>query len=197
MKVFPKFKRKYKEVLEPEKVSSATIGKYKNILPDRLIRLWETDGLAGYCNGLIWTIDPTPFKKYIKQWVHKEFGGLGIPFMRTAFADLIIWHNKPFGDTITLINTRYQETRILGTDLETLFELKFCDEEYLPYILKAEKFLKIQKKLGTIGAEECYAYNPVLASGGKDIIENLKIVNFTEHLNLLTKALKKPLDSPE
>lgn len=41
--------------------------------------------------------------------------------------------------------------------------------------------------------DQCYGFEPIYLLGGKEVKENMKIVNFDMQLDILTQALKKPI----
>jgi hypothetical protein len=192
MTVFPNFHKKYGIIIDAKPATREAIQRYKGRVPESLIQLWEEDGWGGYADGLLWTIDPIKYQQIIPQWI--ELGADGVPFLRTCFGDLIIWDDRSIGITIKMIDIRHCQREIIDEDIEELFESSFCHDVYLSYSLKSEEFPEIKKRLGILGSDECYGYEPALILGGDETIDNLKKVNFDIYLNIITQMIDEPVD---
>jgi hypothetical protein len=194
MTTFPKFKEKYGNTIDSKEASKESIERFTNVLPDSLIQLWKEDGWAGYADGLIWTIDPAKYKSILSKWV--EIGADGVPFLRTAFGDIIFWDfEAQFGNIVNFIDVRHQEFDIICTEgIEYLFDNAICDENYFYDLIQAHNFSEALEKLGHLKSDECYGYEPILALGGDESIDNLKIVKFDVHLDILTQSVTEPID---
>jgi hypothetical protein len=189
---YPKFKKKYGNVIDSRPLLKESILQFQGRLSERLINLLLNDGFGGYANGLIWTIDPLSYKNTIMHWL--ALGGNGVPFLRTCFGDILVWDDKSIKPVLKLIDIRHCKKLILPGNIDELFDEEFEDYDYFLYWLKAEEFPAIYEKLGPLKHDECYGYEPVLALGGDEIIDNLKIVKFDVHLNIITQLLDGPVD---
>ena len=192
MSVFPNFIKKYGGPIDAVSVPAEVIDRYKDKLPESIIQFWQQEGWGGFIDGLIWIINPDSVIDYIPQWM--DYGGHGIPFMRTAFGDIVLWVPYVHKNRIEIIFIRYQDYNVIGDDLTHLFEKSFCNEEVLAHKLNSDNFQAALQKLGPLKPDECYGYEPALALGGEENINNLKIVKYIEHLDILTQLLEKNVD---
>jgi hypothetical protein len=197
MSIFPDFKRKYGDPIDPKPVREKTLNAFKNKLPDYLLQFWQEDGIGGYMDGMIWTIDPTNYIQYLIRW-GDEIVSSGFPILRTAFGDLISWtnitvdikeDNKIDFSFIALIDIRHQAIKPLGDDCKNFFEINLINKDYFIEETKMELFTQVLEKLGQLKADLCYGYQPLLALGGKEHIDNLKIVNFDIYLDLAMQSI--------
>jgi hypothetical protein len=197
MSVFPDFKRKYGDPIDPKPVSEKTLKAFENKLPDYLLQFWQEDGFGGYMDGMIWTIDPTNYIQYLLRW-GDEVASNGFPILRTAFGDLISWtnitvdtkdDNKIDFPFIEFNDIRHQAIVELGGDCKNFFEMNLINKEYFIKRTKLELFTQALEKLGQLKADQCYGYQPLLALGGKEHIDNLKIVNFDIYLDLAIQSI--------
>src|SRR3954464_5908828 len=70
--------------------SSAALEKYASLLPQELLQHWRDVGWCAYGEGLIWVIDPDQLVDVLDDWLGHGHGA--IPFCRSAFADVFVWH---------------------------------------------------------------------------------------------------------
>lgn len=192
MSVFPKFKEKWGEPLYHVPASNDLINEFERKLPQEIINLWKEDGLGGYIDGLIWTIDPRNYIEYLPKWIN--IGSDGIPFMRSSFGDLITYYNRKNEDNIVFINVRHQKKQYICEKADDFFDnILLLNNDFFTHIGKLKSFNEAKDICGSLRNDQCYGYEPVLASGGKETVNNLKIFNFDVYLEILTQALKEPL----
>ena len=165
-------------------VSINTINKYKGVLPEELLTIWQNMGYGIYEDGFIQLLEPS------------------IVFGVTALGDLLIWEgndnwtiSSDEGNRILFINIRKCTSEILG-DMDFLLnftlgdETAIIDKEYfdsLPY-------LNIKGKLPTLQYGQCYGYVPALALGGKASSKNLQVVDVKSYIDIIGQAVGKFID---
>lgn len=181
-----KFRASCGKPFDSRKVPDEIILKYSGLLPESIISLWKEDGWCGYADGLFWTVNPDEYTSIANEWLHCP--DPVIPFARTAFGDLIVWFIISNQIFIDLINVRYQTFDVLGENVDYVFENILND-----YDLESEQFTDAFQKLGSLKADECYGYVPILALGGTESVDNLKIVKLKEHIDILTHSANLPL----
>lgn len=192
--VFPEFQKKWGKPIESREVPSEIIESYKGLLPEQLIQLWQEDGWGGYIEGLAWTINPNDYQEYLKKWLIIDYEAY--PFMRSAFGDLIILYRDIAGDiNVDLIDVRHQILKtITPSGLAKFFETIATDDGRFLGTIRGLLLLDAPRKLGKLHYDECYGFEPILALGGEETLEHLKIVKFAPHLEILTQALEKPIE---
>lgn len=195
MAVFEKFKQAWGNAIESEKVPDDIIQYYQGKLPDELIELWKEDGWGGYLDGILWTINPKKYEEYLKKWIIINYKAY--PFMRTAYGDLLILY-KDIKNIINvdIIDVRHQTLGMITPNgLEDFFENKAIRKGKITGKINGLSLLDVSESLGNLHHDECYGFQPILALGGEEKIENLKIVKFDTHLEILTQALSEPIEA--
>ncbi len=202
MSFYDKFFEKYKEVIDKQSVPDDIIKKYEPILPKPIIDIWRNHGWGGYKDGLFWTINPDQYMKFIKKWVVLDYEKV-YPIMRTAFGDLIIIYrfNKDdidYNDLfIAVIDVKHHDADTVTTlGLEDFFEVGLIKNGRLINSSKIDHdlFYELVNKFGVLKYDQCYGFEPILPLGGKEKIKNAKVFNFDVHLEILTQALKEPIE---
>ena len=161
-------------------VSPETIEKYKGILPDFMLAVWERYGLSSHGDGYIWTVNPDDYTDIIRDFFGREHKL--VVFARDSFGDL--WAVK--GDEKFKIHTQIALAKHMGkADLDTLFSaviIMLDDEEHAEH-------LKVLKKLGPIDQDHMYGNVPMLALGGDGSLKEKKIVKTREYLALVADTV--------
>ncbi len=166
-------------------VDHKVIENYHNKVPDEILELWEK-GFGSYMNGFLWIINPDEFNEIVKelyQPVTSEFMTLA----RTAFGDFLIWENE----SIVFLNIRHGYAEVVGRKPNIFFNRKATELEYLLQRMKAAYFNEVKDLYGEIGETECYGFIPILAAGGLETLDKLKIVQLKEHLSLISQMKGK------
>ncbi|MDN5288344.1 MAG: hypothetical protein JWR38_4618 [Mucilaginibacter sp.] len=65
------------------------------------------------------------------------------------------------------------------------------EESFLNKNLDWQPYPKAVEKLGVPTYDECFGYEPILAAGGSEKLENLKIVKLIEHIDIITQVAGK------
>ncbi|WP_420595519.1 GAD-like domain-containing protein [Deinococcus sp.] len=161
-------------------VALETIEKYKGILPDFMLAVWERYGLSSHGEGYIWTVNPDDYSEIIREFFGKEHPL--VVFARSSFGDL--WAVQ--GDREYKVMTHYGHAFYFGeTDLDSLFSfgiMSLGDEKHAEH-------LKVLKKLGPIDQDHMYGYVPMLALGGDGSLKETKIVKTREYLALVADTV--------
>lgn len=161
------------------------VGKYKSLLPEQLIALWQAYGFGTIADGYLKVVNPDDFVNLLKETYSPVYKNPIVMFA-TGMSDLIIWEN----DYTLLLNFRYGVSKVIESGfqyfLEDIYDKGFIDEE-----LKGKHYLKAKGKLGEICYEESYGYVPLLGLGGPEKVEHLQIVKTKEHISIIAQALGK------
>ena len=56
-------------------------------------------------------------------------------------------------------------------------------------MLEQKLFRKALKKLGPLQHDECFGFEPAIALGGSESVENVRIVKLREHLSILSQLV--------
>ena len=184
---------------------SATLDKYKNKLPDRLLEYWQEYGFCGWGQGLLWTVNPDDYADILATWLQ------GSPFetkdkyhviARSAFGKLRVWGensgssmmiNSLFGMLFPTDNTAKYEERggdksidlFFGSSSKSSYEQTDEDEKPL--------FERALNTLGELEADEMYGLKLAPALGGLVTLENLQKVKAIEYSAFLADLGEKQI----
>ncbi|VXC49321.1 GAD-like domain-containing protein [Pseudomonas sp. 9Ag] len=50
----------------------SSIEKYRSKLPDVLLGYWRDEGWCSYAGGLLWIVNPEPFKVMLDMWLQSS-----------------------------------------------------------------------------------------------------------------------------
>jgi len=181
----------------------ATLDKFQDKLPERLLEYWQEYGFCGWASGLLWIVNPEDYEDILEEWLK------GTPFEnndkyyvigRTAFGNLLIWgQNSGQSIDITTIYSMLFPTdesermQRLGADkcIDSFFatisreEIDKNDENDRPL------FERAVKELGALEPHEMYGFTPALSLGGSARFENLEKVPVLEYLMFLAELGEK------
>lgn len=194
MNSFEEFKTNFPNPIDPTQVLPEVIEKYKGVVPDSLVELWKQDGWAGYGYGMAWTINPTRYIEHLKKYVNIQYEA--IPFLRSPFGDLVVMYYNSINNLVfDLINFRSQKIVHLSvTTINDLFNDYLVNYGLLNATDADEIFWEAYRTIGELKSDQCYGFHPILALGGEEKLENVKIVNFDNHLKILTEVIEKPIE---
>jgi hypothetical protein len=180
MNQFPKFLTKNGPAIDCTPATATVINKYAKTLPAPLIEFWKERGWCGYANGLIWLVNPADFADVLEDWdVPKK----SIAFGRTAFGDLFLWAEKQ----VQFLFVHHGRITEMTDDIEMFVEMMLCNDDYLENGLMGKQYKKLVKRLGQPGPDECYAFVPALALGGKGDLATVQRVKLREQLAILAQ----------
>lgn len=185
------------EACSRREVPASSIDKYRSILPEALLGYWRDEGWCSYADGLFWIVDPDAYKATLDMWL--EGSGLAEidnyhVIARDAFGSLYAWGERYqrkitvsslAGGIVALKNQLHkpnpQPDRSVGIFLgsSTRESLDFEDNQGKPL------FQRALAKLGPVGEDEMYAFEPALCIGGKADLEHLVKLNMDVHLMIL------------
>lgn len=185
--MFDKFFEKYPDFIIVNRPTEDDIKLYQNKLPSKLIEFWQQYGYGIYMDGYLKIINP---QEYIEIFSisYTYYEDTEIPFAVTAFGDLFVWAN----DAVRLIDYRHGIASIVSSSkIERLFESRLLSENYLSKYFKWDNYIPAKEKFGAPDYDECYAYEPILALGGFEKVENITKVKTNEHLLIINELAGK------
>lgn len=191
-KLFDKFVEKFGGGTFRQDVPESTMAKYRGVLPDRLLEIWNEQGWSAYGDGLFWTVNPQAYEDIVDMWLSgtpveriDKYHAIG----RTAFGDLFLW-GEATGPKITLSCALHTLVIVPGAISESV---KNGDQSVSAFFAtrsragcdKANLFERALEQLGSLGPDEMYGFEPALIVGGRMIIDHLKKVDLHAHLSIL------------
>lgn len=179
--MFDQFFEKYPEYTIIQKPDENALQTFKDKLPAGLIDFWKAYGFGIFMNGYLKLIDPATFQPVFDEAYDNRENE--IVFAITAMGDCLTWT----GDAIRAVYFKNGYDSIIesGDDMEWFFDMDLADAGFLRDHLNDGPYLAAKEELGEPGYDECYGYVPLLASGGAEKKENLRVVKIKEYIALI------------
>ncbi|GHT18313.1 hypothetical protein FACS189429_4620 [Bacteroidia bacterium] len=187
----------YKKV---SNVSREIIDKYKDLLPNELIIIWETMGFGIYENGFIQLVNPDEYD-FIFDYVDKLLEP-SIVWGITALGDIVLWEgnkNRTIspeeGNRNVFINVRKCNSHVIG-EMKFILEFVLGDEHGIidKDYFASKPFLDIKDRLPPLEYGQCYGYVPALALGGSASSKKMKVLDNKSYINIIGQAAGKIID---
>lgn len=186
------FLKRYGPPISPIVVPASSLTRYKNKLPEQLLKYWEEFGWCGYAEGLLWVVNPQDYESIIQQWLaNSNFDRTDSYHViaRSAFGELYVWGERSgYCLTITSYLARFckRVSRFAPDNLDFGVRVFFSslnpeddDEDGL--------FTLALRKLGPLKHDEMYGFVPAIALGGALEVEHIDKVNAVAHLTFLSE----------
>ena len=161
----------------PQKV----IKKYKDQVPEELVKIWEEDGLGTFLDGYLKVINPDEYLELVQETYFR--GDISVPIFATAFGDVIVCEEKQY-----LRMVKYKDGIF-----DTIFEkiplfIKFVnDKDFTDDYFDLPLYHEAVEKYGLLDYAECFGFVPLLALGGFKDVNHLNKVKIYEHILLITQ----------
>jgi len=183
------------EIINKKEVSPEYIEKYKGILPDLFLGLWEEFGFSGISNGLITLVDPADFDLYAEEWrAVNDILALDDQKLtlvaKSAFGDLMFWVETDEGKSyFSIIDILYNKYQVISTaDTAKFFRRSLNDDSFVEIYFSQKLFEECYEKLGALADDECYGFAPLPVLGGDKTIEYVQKVKMTEYLSICAQS---------
>ena len=171
-------------------VDDAFIAQYADLSYTELTTLWKEAGLGSYCDGMIRIINPSDYQDVLNSCYVMDYDISFLPFMCTAFGDVFDYVKNPkLNNYIVYLNVRYGTYLILPDNLVALLNKIIFNRSFLKGWFDLENYPAAQKRFGTPGFDECFGYSPLLAMGGSESLENIKIVKTLPYIDISTQTI--------
>ncbi|EPM67572.1 hypothetical protein A584_21108 [Pseudomonas syringae pv. theae ICMP 3923] len=186
------FLKKFGPAMERREAPASSIAKYKNKLPEQLLKYWADHGWTGYADGLFWTVNPQDYESIISNWIPNIELDQTEKYhiiARGAFGVLYVWGEKGghclnissyAGRYYSFANPFTGEKLGLGAQV-------FFSSLNPAYNDLSDLFKPALEKLGPLKSDEMYGFVPALALGGPMELKNLQKVKTIEHLEFLSQ----------
>ncbi len=194
---FQVFIDEFGEATHRIEVQTVSIEKWQGKLSNQLLAYWQTEGWSSYANGLFWTVNPEEYEDIVDEWLEnsplEQIDAFHV-IARSAFGHLYLWGEKtgasatisPSINSIICLASNLKRklndadfyTRTFFSN-KTLNDCDYNDEFGVPL------FTRALAKLGPLGADEVYGFEPAIVLGGKMQLDNLAKLNLDVHLTIL------------
>lgn len=154
------------------------IEKYKDQVPEELVRIWQEDGLGTFLDGYLKVINPEDYLKLLKESYFA--GDVSFPMFVTAFGDIITWED---GAYVGIVKYNIQDCKMMCKGMD-LF-LRFIADDYILKKMDINFYEEAVAKHGQLAYDECFGFVPLLALGGFKDVDHMDKVKTLEHIYLM------------
>ena len=174
---------------------------FAGIFPPLLLRLWQTYGFAGFCDGRAWLCDPVEWQPAVGAWAEDLIPHLAMgpdtwhAITRTAFAKLYLWGertgrslaiNPVLGNIYPMADSAQRMSTENDRNLQIYaVALGFPEADLLGYDDK-EMFDQALKAHGPVGPDTMYTFVPTYHFGGSLKVTDIEIADAITHVVLLS-----------
>ena len=164
------------------KVPSEIIKKYKNLIPNEIIDLWQEYGFGTFMQGYFKTVNPEEYMDILQDCSerYKE----SVVLFATGMGDLVLWADG----YVRVLNFRYGVLKTVMPNLLHFFK-SLDSEKFRDEYLQWQPYPEAVKNFGELPYDECFGYTPLLGLGGSEKVENLKKVKLKEHILVITELM--------
>lgn len=173
----------FKDFILHKEVSEVSINKFKDKVPEQLIKAWREYGFGSILNGYLKIVNPEEFQSLLEDVYARSKNS--VVLFATSMGDLIIWEDNKY---LLLLNFRRGTMKGISSgfdyffeDLEDVSTLE-KDLDWLPYPVAIKRYASLL-------FDECYGYVPILGLGGEEKVDNLKKVKLIEHIYLIAQFM--------
>lgn len=166
---------------EPFKpVSNELINKYGDIVAPQMLEFWKTYGLGSFKEGFMKAIDPDDWYDVLQKTSVEE--AESIPLFVTGMGDLLVWNWKD--NALIVFTIPRGKFDVVEVTMKYFFGDVVDDpeEDLMNEMFEWETYQKAIHQYGNIKYDECFGHVPLLAIGGSDDVESLRILKMKEHM---------------
>ena len=164
-------------------INPELLQKYKTILPDELIEIWENYGYGSLMDGYLKVINPEDYQALLNETYFR--GNISVPIMATGFGDIITFEE---GQYIGIVKYKNGNFDILVKSFKR-FVQNLDDDYFLKKYFQIPLYTEAVNKIGKPEHDECFGYVPLLGLGGSEKVDNLKKVKIREHIELISQMV--------
>jgi hypothetical protein len=181
---FERFIEKRGSIKKFGKPSDEVVEKYKNNIPEYIIEVWKTFGFGSYAEGMFFISNPNPFESITEIYFGKKSTHTVIG--RSSFGDLIIWDAED-SSIISLNASSGKGVRMADDgDIDGFFAFTMNNDKFYD-AHNYQMHLKAVEKFGQLEEDQVFGFFPALSMGGKEKLENIKVVQIREYLAMLAE----------
>ncbi|MAF03907.1 GAD-like domain-containing protein [Herbaspirillum sp.] len=203
---FEYFISNFGEATKSSPVPSEILEKWRDKLPDQLLKYWEQEGWCEYANGLFCTVDPDDYEDIVDEWLADtgldEIDAFHV-IARSAFGTLYVSGEKT-GRSVTIVCARNMISALKNKliiknmeDQDSSIRSFFVSSDFARFDMEDENgqplFERARSKLGPLEPHEIYGFEPAIVLGGKIRLENLVKVKTNVHLTILRQFAEPEL----
>lgn len=82
------------QIEKGQDIKQELLQRYKTILPDELIEIWEDNGLARLMGEYLKAVNPEDYQELLKETYYR--GNISVPILVTAFGDIVTFEEGQY-----------------------------------------------------------------------------------------------------
>lgn len=173
------------QIEKGQDIEQELLQKYKTIVPDELIKVWEDYGFGRLMRGYLKVINPEDYQELLNETYFR--GNVSVPILATAFGDIVTLEE---GQYIGMVKYKNGNFVILAKSFKR-FVQNLEDDYFLGKYFQISQYTEAVNKLGKLEWDECFGYMPLLGLGGSEKVDNLSKVKIREHIELISQMVGK------
>ena len=188
-----KFVKKYKPIkcVIPD---NELVEKYKELVPDELIELWQTAGFGFYkfkdCELQI--INPDLYIQNLCKWFNRPVTYDRIPIAISPFGIIIYYRKLSETDyDFAYLDPHTSQSEVLSWNISSFFNDLLLDKDIKNFLFEPELTVKAVKEKGSLDINEMFTFVPALRLGGNRTLEYVDKCNAQVQLDILLQLAKE------
>ena len=162
------------QIEKGQDIKQELLQRYKTILPDELIEIWEDNGLARLLGGYLKVVNPEDYQELLKETYYR--GNISVPILVTAFGDIVTFEE---GQYIGMVKYKNGNFAMFAKNFKRFIQ-NLGDDYFLEKYFQIPQYIEAVNKLGKLEQDECFGYVPLLGLGGSEKVQNLKKVKIID-----------------
>lgn len=159
------------------------VEKYRTMVPDELIQIWQNQGIGTFLGGYLKIINPEEYRDLLDSTYFR--GDLAVPIFVTAFGDIITFEENRY---LRLVKYKDGVFEIILENF--LFFLKFLkDEDFQKDYFEIDLYKSALKQYGDLDYDYCFGFVTLLGLGGQKTVENIDKVKIKEHIYIISELV--------
>ncbi|SCI51316.1 Domain of uncharacterised function (DUF1851) [uncultured Blautia sp.] len=150
-------------------------------LPTNIQKLVSANSVE-LLNGYIRIINSKSINQFLEILKGKDFWESDIPFATTVFGDVVAWNLDGYIQLYKMTDG-ISEIVMCGDEF---FAQNIEDSTFQNTYFDLDLFYNAEKKYGKISPDQCYAFLPIPALGGKKELNSIEIQPLLPYLTLLS-----------
>lgn len=181
-------------VSEGQPVSAEAIDRFRSLVPDDVVSMWEQYGQGTFLDGFFRIVDPVAATEQLRSAM--QVPEQAVVVFTTGMGDVILFDRDVF------LNLQFRWGIIddfsFVPDVQGLIAA-FHNEKVLDGILELQPYPEAAARDGAPKLDECFGFAPLLALGGPNSADHLHLGDMWVHINLIMSMVGPPkfLPAPE
>ena len=132
------------QIEKGQDIKQEVLQRYKTILPDELIKIWEDNGLATLMGGYLKVVNPEDYQELLKETYFR--GNISVPILVTAFGDIVTFEE---GQYIGIVKYKNGNFVMLAKNFKRFIQ-NLGDDYFIEKYFQIPQYIEAVNKLGNV-----------------------------------------------